>query len=102
MRSLKSLTGVLQMPEIKVNFYLSFDEPVPEGEAAKNTGEEEPEGEAAKNTGEEEPKGEAAKKIGRVLDQFSNLSPQMQEVIIEFAEYLEKKGGKPGGQGPTT
>ena len=89
MRRLKSLTGVLHMPEIKVNFHLSFDEQMPEGEDAKNTGEEEPEG-------------EEAKKIGRVLDQFSNLSPEMQEVIVEFAEFLEKKGEKPGGQGPTT
>ena len=76
MRRLKSLTGVLRMPEIKVNFHLSFDE--------------------------QEPEGEEAKKIGRVLDQFSNLSPEMQEVIVEFAEFLEKKAEKPGGQGPTT
>ena len=89
MRSLKSLTGVLHMPEIKVNFYLSFDE-------------QEPEGKEAKNTGEEEPEGEEAKKIGRVLDQFSNLSPEMKDVIIEFAEFLEKKGGKSSGQGPPT
>ena len=89
MRSLKSLTGVLHMPEIKVNFYLSF-------------AEQEPEGKEAKNTGEEEPEGEEAKKIGRVLDQFSNLSPEIQEVIIEFAEFLEKKEKKPGGQVPTT
>ncbi len=89
MRRLKSLTGVLHMPEIKVNFHLSFDE-------------REPKGEEAKNTGEEEPKGEDAKKIGTILDQFSNLSPEIQEVIIEFAEFLEKKAEKPGGQGPTT
>jgi len=89
MRRLKSLTGVLHMPEIKVNFYLSFDE-------------QEPEGEEAKNTGEEEPEGKEAKKIGRVLDQFSNLSPEIQEVIIEFAEFLEKKEKKSSGQGPTT
>jgi len=72
MRRLKSLTGVLHMPEIKVNFHLIFGEREPEGEEAKNTGEE-------------------AKKIGGVLDQFSNLSPEMQELIIEFAEFLEKK-----------
>ncbi len=89
MRRLKSLTGVLHMPEIKVNFYLSFD-----GQEA--------EGKEAKNTGEEEPEGEEARKMGRVLDQFSNLSPEMQEVIIEFAEFLEKKAEKPDGQGPTT
>ena len=83
MRRLKSLTGVLHMPEIKVNFHLSFDEREPKGEEAKNTGED-------------------AKKIGTILDQFSNLSPEIQEIIIEFAEFLEHKAEKPGGQGPTT
>jgi hypothetical protein len=89
MSRLKSLTGVLHMPEIKVNFHVTFDEQMPESEEAKNAGEEEPEG-------------EEARKIGRVLDQFSNLSPQMQEIIVEFAEFLEKKGGKSSGQDPTT
>ncbi len=95
MRRLKSLTGVLQMPEIKVNFYLSFDGREPEGE-------EEPKGEEAENTSEEEPKGEEAEKIGRVLDQFSNLSPKMQEIIVEFAEYLEKKQENRVGRAPVT
>jgi hypothetical protein len=76
MRRLKSLTGVLHMPEVKVNFYLSFDE--------------------------REPEGKEAKKIGSIMDQASDLSPEMQEVLIKFADFLEKHAEKPSGQGPGT
>ena len=71
MHALKSVTGVLQMPECRLNFYLSFDET--------------------------EPKGEDAKKIGRIMDQASDLSPEMQEVLIKFADFLEKHAEKPSG-----
>ena len=76
MSTLKSVTGVLHLPDLRLNFYLSFDETEPEGEDAK--------------------------KIGRIMDQASDLTPEMQEVLIKFADFLEKHGEKASGQGPTS
>jgi len=76
MSTLRSVTGVLHLPEFRLNFYLSFNET--------------------------EPKGEDAKKIGSIMDQASDLSPEMQEVLIKFADFLEKHAEKPSGQGPGT
>lgn len=72
MSELRSVTGVLQLPDCRLNFYLSFD-----------------------RTG---PKGETAKKIGKIMDQASELSPEMKEVLIKFADFLEKHAEKPIGQ----
>jgi hypothetical protein len=76
MAKVKSLGGVLSLPECKLNFYLRFDD--------------------------SEPPSDEAERITKILDQVSNLSPELQETIVDFAEYLEKKKAKQAGQDPTT
>lgn len=63
----KSLTGVIRLPDAHLHFYLSFDEKAPK-------------------TGVE---GGELKSIGRILMQAEKLSPEMQEVLVKFAEFLE-------------
>ena len=76
MPKVKSLAGVLSLPECKLNFYLRFDD--------------------------SEPPSDEAERITKILDQVSNLSPELQETLVDFAEYLEKKKAKQAGQDPTT
>ena len=76
MAKVKSLGGVLTLPECKLNFYLTFDEKdLPSDEAQK---------------------------ISKILGQVSNLSPELQEILVDFAEYLEKRADKPAEQVPPT
>lgn len=53
------------------------------------------------NFNEREPKDERDKRIVKILEEFSKLSPEMQEAIIRFAEALIKEK-KCDGQGPVT
>lgn len=68
--SLKSLTGVITLPDVRFNFYLSFDK------------KEEPENDGAK--------GDVAREVGQILDRASELSPDLQKLLVEFAEFLAK------------
>ncbi len=64
---------------------------------------------AAKNTmtiefnfGEEKPSSKKDEKIGRIAKQFSRLSPEKQEEVLKFLDYLERKTGEETGQDPAT
>jgi len=72
----KSISGVLVLPETKLNFVLYLGE-------------------------EEEPKGADVNTISRILEKAYNLTPEMQVIIADFADYLAKKP-KSGGQAPPT
>lgn len=84
MSGLKSVTGVLRLPELRLNFYLSFEETEPKGEDTEKIGRDD------------------AEKIGKIMNQAFGLSPEMTELLVKFAEFLEKHVEKPSGQGPTT
>jgi len=76
MSKITSVSGVLTSPEIKVNFVLYLNEG--------------------------EPKGADDKVISRILNKASGLSPEMQKIIADFADFLAKIEEKPSGQGPVT
>jgi len=65
----KSVTGVLRLPDVLLNFYLTF------GEDGKR-----------KKTGK---KDEGVELIGKILGQADKLAPEMQELLVKFAEFLE-------------
>ncbi len=50
---------------------------------------------------EREQKDKREKRIEKIVEQYSKLSPEMQEAVFEFGESLIKEG-KSGGQGPVT
>ena len=77
----QSLTGVIHLPDAKLSFHLSF------GNDQK---------------GPTEIKGEEAKMIGHILNQTLKQSPELQELMVSFADYLKsaaEKAQKTGGQG---
>lgn len=50
-----------------------------------------------------QPKEDWVKRRVKILKQFSDLSPEKQEEVIKFTEYLlNKKEGNEAGQGPVT
>ena len=63
----KTLTGVIRLPDTSVHFYMSF------GENGTKT-----------ELGSDEAKG-----IGRMMSQAEKLPPEMQEILVKFAEFLE-------------
>lgn len=70
MNLLKSLTGVVNLPDARLNFHLSFN-------------------------GEEPQSGEKReKKTGSIMDEASKLPLDLQELLVDFAEYLAKKAEK--------
>ena len=73
----KSLTATIHLPDVRLNLHLSFDGK----EGAVLTGDE-------------------AKKIGRILDSALELSPELQELMLGFAEYIRRTTEKKGGQSP--
>lgn len=88
MKQFKSLTGVIhlgvvQLPDVRLNFHLNF-----------GNGKEE----------SIELKGEESKMIGNILNQALRLSPEWQELLINFADYLKsamekaQQGNGDGGQ----
>ena len=38
--------------------------------------------------------------MSKVLDQAAELSPELQELLVKFADYLKGLSKKPGGQSP--
>lgn len=53
--------------------------------------------------GKEEPeKEDRASKLGEILEKFSSLSPENQNLILEFADFIEKKIEETNGQDPNT
>lgn len=59
--------------------------------------------EMGSNDGQEQLKGAADKRILKILGQFSSLSPEKQEEVIKFVEYIQnQKEGNEAGQGPVT
>ena len=66
MRS-KTLTGVIHLPDVRLNFNLYFG-----GE-----------------TGEKETPGEESKLLGRIFEQAVALSPELQELMVDFAEFIK-------------
>ena len=52
---------------------------------------------------DDQSEGARDKRIVKILGQFSDLSPEKQEEVVKFVEYLfNKKGGNEAGQGPVT
>jgi hypothetical protein len=49
---------------------------------------------------EEPTKEERARKLGEILEKFSSLSHEHQDLILEFAEFIEKKIEGSNGQDP--
>jgi len=54
------------------------------------------------NFQEEEPKGVKDERLTRILKQLSRLSPEKQEAVMKFIDYLERKTREESGQGPGT
>ena len=69
----KSLTGTIHLPDARLNFHLSFDN---------------------NQKGKIELKGEEAKMIGHILNQALKLSPGLQELMVNFADYLKEAAEK--------
>lgn len=69
----KSLTAVVHLPDVKLHLYLSFEskEPITIGE------------------------GVDAKLMGRILDKASGLPPELQEMLVGFADHIMKTLSKP-------
>jgi len=67
MSQLRSLTGVI-MPDGSIKFHLSFIE--------------------------KEPKENELQRISGIIDNAQDLSPEMQEIMVEFAEYLQRRYGR--------
>jgi len=76
MKRPKSLTGVFHLPDARLHFYLSFDEKSPN----------------------DKPGGDAGI-IGRILDKTSELSPDLQELLIAFADQVRSHARKAPGNG---
>ena len=74
----KSLTGVIHLPNVRLNFFLSFDD---KGTKAGVGGQE-------------------AEMIGRILEKAVDLSPELRDILDEFAEQLKKATRDPTGQSP--
>ncbi len=80
----KSLSGVIHLPDARLNFHLSFE------------GQDGEKGEA-----KAAPVGGEAKALGRILDQAVTSSPEVQELLIHFADYIKRTAKeKSEGQGP--
>ena len=73
----KSLTGTIHLPDARLNFHLIFGE----GET------------------KDQPEGEEAKLMGKILNQAVELSPELQELLVSFADHIHKVNNK--GQGNT-
>jgi len=83
MRQPKSLTGVISLPDARLNFHLTF------GDETKDT---------------LEISGEETKIIGNILNQALRLSPEVQELLVKFADYIKDaaekvRAGDGDGQG---
>lgn len=68
-----SLTGIIHLPDARLNFHFTFG-----------------------NDPEEmtELKGEEARMIGHILNQALKLSPELQELMVSFAEYIKSAAEK--------
>ncbi len=74
MRKPKSLTGVFHLPDARLNFYLSFDDKPPNDKRG------------------------GATSIGRILDMTSELPPDLQDLLVTFADHIKASAKKaPGG-----
>ncbi len=71
----KSLTGTIRLPDASLNFHLSFD-----GKGGKT-----------------EPVDNSAETLGSILEKAVELSPEMQELLIKFADYIRKVAEKGNG-----
>lgn len=71
----KSLTGTIHLPDARLNFHLSFS-----GKETKNQSDF-----------------DGLESMDRILNQASELSPELERLLIEFADYLKKRA-EPAGQ----
>lgn len=76
MPKITSLSGVITLPEVRLNFVVHLNE--------------------------EGPKGIEAEAVRRILDKASGLPPEMQEIVAGFADYLARREEKVSGQGTGT
>lgn len=51
---------------------------------------------------DKKPKGERDEKIVKIMEQFSGLSPEKQEEVMKFIEFLEKHPEEKTGQDHST
>lgn len=70
MDKITSVSGIITLPEIKINFVLHLGEKDPEEELKEGIG---------------------VRTMSKILDKASNLPQELQEIIAEFADYLAKK-----------
>ena len=68
MSSLKSITGVIHLPDVRINFHLGF--------------------------GETEPQDGELAKMGNILEKAEKLSPEFQELLGKFADFLKSEETK--------
>lgn len=68
MKNPKSLTGTIHLPDARLSFHLSFD-----GKGVEDDSE-----------------GDETRLLGSILDQAINLPPEMQELLIKFADYIRE------------
>ncbi len=73
----RSLTGVIRLPDASLNFHLSFD-----GKGGKT---------------EAVGVGNPAETLGSILEKAIDLSPEIQELLITFADYIRKVAEKGNG-----
>lgn len=74
MKNPKSLTGTIHLPDARLSFYLSFD-----GKGGKDDSED-----------------DETRLLGSILDQAVNLPPEMQELLIKFADTIREVAEKCG------
>lgn len=65
MGKITSVSGIITLPELKINFVLHLND--------------------------EEPEGIGVRTMSKILDKASGLPQEMQEIIAEFADYLATK-----------
>jgi hypothetical protein len=51
---------------------------------------------------DEKPRSDRDEKIVKIMEQFSRLSPEKQEEVLKFTDYLEKGSAGKAGPGPST
>ena len=75
----KSLTGVIHLPDVRLNFHVNF----------------------AGKKGETDPQGEEAELLNSIFEQCISASPELQEILVNFADHI-KKAAEKTAQDPVT
>lgn len=68
----KSLTGTIHLPDVRLNFHLNF----------------------AVKEGATDLEGEEAELLNSIFEQCITLSPELQEILVNFADHIKKAAEK--------